>query len=170
MLAIASPQARAYLHSDVLTMSFSATDAGSGLAAGMPTAALDGAAVTNNQNISVLTLALGAHSFVLSATDVAGNSRSQNVAFTVIATVDSLIASVNVFAGQNKIDDSNTVKSLLSKLNDAKQAVQRGNKMAAINKLQEFIDLVRAQNGRHITPDAAQILVADAQYVISMLR
>ena len=48
-----------------------------------------------------------------------------------------LIASVNVFAGQNKIDDSNTVKSLLAKLNDAKQAAQRGNKTAAINKLQE---------------------------------
>jgi hypothetical protein len=31
-LAIASPQARTYLHSEILTMSFSATDAGSGLA------------------------------------------------------------------------------------------------------------------------------------------
>jgi hypothetical protein len=53
---------------------------------------------------------------------VAGNSRSQNVTFTVVATIDSLIASVNMFAGQQKIDDSNTVKSLLAKLNDAKQA------------------------------------------------
>jgi hypothetical protein len=55
-------------------------------------------------------------------------------------------------------------------LNDAKQAAQRGNKTAAINKLQEFIDLVRAQSGRHITADAAQILIADAQYVIGTLR
>jgi hypothetical protein len=169
-LAIASPQARAYLHSDVLTVSFSATDAASGLAAGMPSARLDGVAVANGQSISLLTLTLGTHSFVLTATDVAGNSRSQNVTFTVAATIDSLIASVNVFAGQNKIDDSNTVKSLLAKLNDAKQAAQRGNKTTAINKLQEFIDLVRAQSGRHITADAAQILIADAQYVIGMLQ
>ena len=41
---------------------------------------------------------------------------------------------------------------------------------AAINKLLEFIDLVQAQSGRHITADAAQILIADAQYVIGTLR
>jgi len=169
-LAIASPQARAYLHSDVLTMTFSASDAGSGLAAGTPTARLDGAVVANGQGISLLTLALGTHSFVLTATDVAGNSRSQNVTFTVAATIDSLIASVNVFAGQNKIDDFNTVKSLLAKLNDARQAAQRGNQTTAINKLQEFIALVRAQSGRHITADAAQILIADAEYAIGTLR
>src|SRR5206468_3014500 len=59
MLAIASPQARTYLHSDVLIMSFSAIDAGSGLAAGMPAAALDGTAVANGQSVNTLTLALG---------------------------------------------------------------------------------------------------------------
>ena len=164
------PQARAYLHSDVVTMSFSASDAGSGLAAGMQTARLDGVVVANGQGISMLTLALGTHNFVLTAADVAGNSRSLTVTFTVVATIDSLISSVNVFAGQNKIDDSNTIKSLLAKLNDAKQAAQRGSNTAAINKLQEFIDLVRAQSGQHITVDAAQILVADAQYVIGTLR
>jgi uncharacterized repeat protein (TIGR01451 family) len=168
-LAIASPQARAYLHSNVLTTSFSAIDGGSGLAAGMPTAALDGVAVANGGNISMLTLTLGTHSFVLMATDVAGNSRSQSLTFTVVATIDSLIASVDVFAGQNKIDDSNTVKSLQSKLNDAKQAAQRGNRTAAINKLQDFIGLVQAQSGKHVTADVGQILVADAQYVIGTL-
>ena len=169
-LAIVSPEARDYVHSDVLMTSFSAADAASGLAAGMPTAALDGRAVANGRSISLLTLALGTHSFAVSATDVAGNSRSQTVTFGVIATVDSLIASVNVFAGQKKIDDPAVVKRLLAILNDAKQAVQRGNRAAAIVKLQDFIVQVNAQSGRHITPDAAQILVADAQYVMRTLR
>ena len=80
------------------------------------------------------------------------------------------MASVNVFAGQNKIDDSKIVTSLITKLKDAKQAAQRGSQGAAINKLQEFIDLVRAQSGRHITVDAAQLLAADAEYVIVTLR
>src|SRR5439155_809856 len=83
--------------------SFSATDAGSGLAAGMPTAALDGKAVANGQGISLLTLALGVHGVVVSASDLAGNSRTQEVTFRIIATLDSLIASVTVFAGQKKI-------------------------------------------------------------------
>jgi hypothetical protein len=55
-------------------------------------------------------------------------------------------------------------------LNDAKQAVQRGNKAVAINKLQDFIAQLRAQSGQHITPDAAQTLVADAQYVLGTLQ
>jgi len=169
-LAIASPQARGYAHSDVLTMNFSATDSGSGLAARMPTAWLDGAAVANGQSISMLTLALGTHSFVVSATDVAGNSRSLNVTFTITATIDSLIASVNVFAGQIKIDDASTVSVLLKKANEAKQAMQGGKKAVAVSKLQDFIGLVQEQGGRHITVDAAQILVSDAQYVIGTLR
>ena len=101
---------------------------------------------------------------------MAGNSRSQTVTFRVIATLDSLIAAVNLFAAQKTIDDSAFAKSLLGKLNDAKQAVQRGNKAVAVNKLQDFIAQVRAQSGGHITPDAAQILVADAQYVIGTLQ
>jgi hypothetical protein len=136
----------------------------------MPVAALDGGAVSNGQRISLLTLALGTNTFVLSATDLAGNSSSQLVTFTVVATLDSLIASVNVFADQNRIDDSTTANGLLGKLNDAAQALQRGNKAVAINKLQDFINRVTAQSGRHISADAAQILVADAQYVIETLR
>jgi len=124
----------------------------------------------NGQSISLLTRALGTHNFVLTATDVAGNSRSQSVTFTVIATIDSLVASVNVFAGQHMIDDSSTVKSLLGKLNDAKDLIQRGKNPSAIEKLQGFIDLVTTQRGRHITDDAAQILIADARYLIDTLR
>ena len=169
-LAITSPRAQTYIHSDVVVVGFSATDAASGLAAGMPIAALDGARVSNGQSVSLLTLSLGTHRFVVSATDVAGTSRNQEVTFRVIATLDSLIASVNVFVGQNKIDDSNTAKGLLGKLNDAMQAVQRGKNAAAISKLQDFIDQVNAQRGRHISADAAQLLVVDAQYVISALR
>jgi hypothetical protein len=170
LLTIVAPQARDYVHSDVLTISFSAADLASGLAAGMPAALLDGKAVPNGQSISLLTLALGTHSLVESATDMAGNSRSQTVTFRVIATLDSLIASVNVFAAQKRIDDPAVVKRLLGKLADAKQAMERGNKATAIARLQDFIDQVKTQNGRHITPDAAQILIADALYVIGTLR
>jgi uncharacterized repeat protein (TIGR01451 family) len=168
-LTIASPQARVYLHSDVLTTSFAATDDGSGLAAGSPSATLDGAAVANAQSISMLTMTLGTHSFVVGAADLSGNSRGQTVTFEVIATIDSLIASVNTFTAQNKIDDASIVRSLLAKLNDARDLMQRGKKAAAIDKLQGFIDQVTAQRERHISADAAQILVADAQYVIGTL-
>ena len=48
--------------------------------------------------------------------------------------------------------------------------MQGGKKAVAVSKLQDFIGLVQEQFGRHITVDAAQILVSDAQYVIGTLR
>jgi len=44
------------------------------------------------------------------------------------------------------------------------------NKALAIVKLLDFIALAGMQSGRHIATDAAQILVADAKYVIGTLR
>jgi hypothetical protein len=166
-VAIVSPQARGYLHS-VLKMSFSSTDGGSGLAA-MPVAALDGAAVADGQSLSLLTLGLGTHSFVASATGRGRKFSKSERGIHRHRDNRQPDRHGERIRGQHKIDDSNTVKSLLAKLNDAKQAAQRRNRTAALNKLQEFIDLVQAQSGRHITPDAAQILVADAQYSMGTL-
>ena len=75
----------------------------SGIAGGSPSATLDGTNAPNGQTISLLTLTLGQHTFNASASDVAGNSTQQSVPFTVIATIDSLIATVNAFAAQGQI-------------------------------------------------------------------
>jgi hypothetical protein len=168
VVSMATPQATTYLHSDTLTLSFAATDSMSGLATGSPNATLDGAAATNGQTISLLTRPLGQHMFIASASDVAGNAGQQPVTYQVVATIDSLIATVNTFAAQRKIDPS-TQKSLLSKLNDAKQAFDRGNVIVVRNKLSEVITIVNNQTGKGIAVDAANVLVTDTQYVLSAL-
>jgi uncharacterized repeat protein (TIGR01451 family) len=169
-LLVASPVARDYQHTDALTLMFSATDGGSGLAAGNPSAKLDGTTVASGQTLQLLTLTLGTHDFTASARDAAGNSVSTAVTFQIVASIDSLIAAVNVYAAQGAISDANTAQSLLAKLNEAKQAAQRGNKSSATGKLQDFIDQVRARTGSRIAPGAAQILIGDAQYVIASLK
>jgi uncharacterized repeat protein (TIGR01451 family) len=169
-VTVVSPQARTYLHSDVLPISFSASDTGSGLAPGSPGAALDGIAVANGQSVALLTLGLGQHSLVVSAVDLAGNTASHPVNFQVIATVGSLITTVNVFTADGRISDSNTANGLLAKLNDAQDAIDKGKNNVAVNKLREFIDQVNGRAGRSIAPDAAQLLVTDAQYVIVTLQ
>jgi hypothetical protein len=70
---------------------------------------------------------------------------------------------------QGKITDTNTVKSLLAKLNEAKQALSRGNKKTAINKLLDFKDQVLAQNGRKIAADAESLIITDEDYVLSTI-
>ncbi len=61
------------------------------------TAKLDATAVTNGQVIDLHTLALGNHTFTVTATDFYGNATTQSVTFSVTATVASLKASVNRF-------------------------------------------------------------------------
>jgi FIMAH domain len=125
---------------------------------------------TPNRSRSLLTLALGPHSLVVSAVDQAGNAASHPVNFQVIATVGSLITTVHVFVRDGRINDSNTANGLLANLNDAQDAIDKGKNNVAVNKLRELLDQVNARAGRSITPDAAQLLVTDAQYVIGTLR
>jgi uncharacterized repeat protein (TIGR01451 family) len=166
---ILSPQARDYAHADMLVVNFSAADGGSGLAAGSPESRLDGVAVTNGQNIALLTLTLGQHVFTVSAMDAAGNPAVQTVTFRIVATIDSLIAAVNAFSGQQQMDDAMR-RSLLAKLEDAKSALVRGNRKVAINKLNDLIDQIEANTGQRITPAAGLVLVTDARYVIATLQ
>ena len=166
---ILSPQARDYAHAETLTVNFSATDGGSGLIAGSPESFVDGVPVANGQNIALLTLALGEHVFTVSAMDAAGNPAVRTVTFRIVATIDSLIAAVNALAGQQQMDEA-LRRSLLAKLEDAKQALARGNSKVAINKLNDLIDQINANIGQRITPAAGQVLVTDARYVIATLQ
>jgi photosystem II stability/assembly factor-like uncharacterized protein len=162
-VTIASPEPRDYQHSDTLMVSFSATDSMSGVES--VSAALDGGALQNSQSILLLTQTLGAHTIEVFASDAAGNPAHQSVSFRVVATIGSLIASVNIYALQGKIDASK-LRGLLAKLNDAKAALDRGNTSAASAKLREFLDLCNAQSGRGISVDAAAVLTADTGYVL----
>ena len=166
-ITVSSPAATEYLHTASLQVSFGATDALSGLAAAVAT--LDGAAVASGQTIQLLTLPVGAHTFSVSASDRAGNTSTTTVAFTVVATIDTLIGAVNTFISGGQIDVS-AGRSLLSKLEDAKHALARGNLTGARGKLTDFKNQVSAQSGQAIAPAAAQLLVADADYVIGTLR
>ena len=161
---VTSPAATNYLHSDALRVSFVAVDSVSGLADTLAT--LDGAVVTNGQTIELLTVALGPHTLSVSGSDRAGNTSTQAVEFRVTATVDSLIAAVETFAAQGLITRPMS-HSLLTKLADAKQALERDNVSAARNKLRDFRDQVFAQAGKSIAASAAQVLLADADYVLA---
>jgi hypothetical protein len=162
-VTIASPEPRDYQHSDSVTVSFSATDSMSGLQS--VSAALDGAALQNSQSILLLTQTLGAHTIEVFASDHAGHPARQSVSFRIVASIDSLIASVNIYALQGKIDASKQ-RGLLAKLNDAEVALDRGNTSAASAKLREFRNQCNALSGRDLSVDAAAVLIADTDYVL----
>jgi 2',3'-cyclic-nucleotide 2'-phosphodiesterase (5'-nucleotidase family) len=158
VITINSPEAKSHLHPDFLTLNFSATDDVSGLKS--LTATLDGNLVTNGQEIDLHTLSLGDHTLIVNAVDKAGNTSSQSVTFSVTATVKSLIASVNRLFLEGKIDNAGIHNSLLQQLKSDKSTKAQ---------LQAFINHVKAQKGTHITAEAADLLIADAQWVIAHL-
>jgi hypothetical protein len=164
VLTLDAPAERDYLHSEMLTLSFSARDEVSGLASGSASATLDGAAAANLQQIELLTLPLGAHTFVASASDVAGNGSLRSVTFHLVATIPSIVAAVDAYVTQGSIGRA-TQKDLLAKLKDAQTALDRGRLADARRKLSDFITLCN----KRVAADPAKVLIADAQYVLGTL-
>jgi hypothetical protein len=171
-IAITQPAATTYLHNGTLTLMYSVTDGGSGVAGF--TATMDGSAtlaghgLSSSQVINLLTeLTVGAHTFTVTATDNVGNQGSSSVNFTIIVTPGGLIAEVNQFLSNGAISDSAIAGAWLAILNQALAARNRGNCVAAAGIYGAFVNAVMAQSGKAITPTAASILIADAQYLIN---
>jgi 2',3'-cyclic-nucleotide 2'-phosphodiesterase/3'-nucleotidase len=168
-ITITAPTATDYLHPSSLTLAFSAVDVGpAGL--GSVTADLDGDPVDNGQVIDLNTLSLGEHTLTVFAVDKAANGSSASVTFKVIATSKSLVNSINGFFAEGLIDNGGTQTSLLQKLGSIQKDIDKGKLDTAINKLGAFINEVQAQSGNHITVEAADLLIADAQWVIDHLK
>jgi len=174
VISISQPTATAYPHSAVLTLSYSVSDgSGSGVASFTPTmdlaAALPGnVGLQNGQPINLLTeLALGAHTFSITATDNVNNTGTSSVTFTVIVTAQSIEDDVTQFRQSGAIDNGGIANSLLAKLESAAAKRASGNCSAAANIYSAFINDLQAQSGKHVTAAAAAIMIADAQYLIS---
>jgi len=165
-VTIASPTARDYLHTEILSLSIAATDAMSGIAA-TPSATLDGVPVAAS-TINLLDVPLGDHRLVATARDVAGSSAQASVSFRVIATIDSLIEAVRIYEAGGTIS-SGTARGLMAKLTAAKDAQARGNLEAARAKLRDFISQCIAASGSSIGTATADVLIADARWVLERL-
>lgn len=173
VISIVQPQATNYTHSATLTLNYSVSDGtGSGVASFTPT--MDGSptlpgniGLQSGQAISLLTeLALGPHTFSITAADNIGNSGSRSVTFSIIVTAQSIQDDVTQFVASGKITQ-NGETSLLSKLANAAKGRANGNCSTAANVYSAFINEVMAQTGKKIDPAAAAILIADANYLIT---
>jgi hypothetical protein len=167
VITVVSPLATSYDQSELLVLDFYAQDLGIGLDAIW--ADLDGVTVVSGQVIPLYTLLPGDHTLTVYASDFAGNQSSITVTFSVNATVDSTMAALNYFYSLGDIKDG-IYNGLLAKLEAAQAALARGQYGAAANNLNAFINQILAQKGKGITEDAADLLMADAQWVISTLR
>ncbi len=169
-ITISEPRATEYAHGATLKLDYGATDAeGPGVA--QVVASLDGSTtvaghtLSSGQSLPLLQLALGPHTFDVTASDLWGNSRSSLVTFNIVVTSRSIAEEVNTFVASGQIV-TNQGTPLISKLNAAAAARARGQCDTAANLYRAFIHQVEAQGGKHIDPAAAELLIGDAQYLI----
>ena len=172
-IAIVQPTARAFPHSAVLTLDYSATD-GTGSGVATTTATLDGSTTVGGHGLPsgqpinlLLELALGSHTLGVESMDRVTNGTSAAVTFTIVVTPESIKEDVNIFTAAGKIKNPGIPTSLVATLDAAATARTRGNCSQAANLYQAFIRELRSQSGKGIDPVAASIMIADAEFLIA---
>ncbi|MGG1516521.1 discoidin domain-containing protein [Paenibacillus oryzisoli] len=112
--------------------------------------------IQQGATLPLYTLPLGSHTFIVTASDMAGNTGSQTVVFQTTTSIPSIKALVTRFTNMGWVDNEGIANSLQSKLNTS--------------DLDGFISHVKAQSGKHISSQAAGYLLRDAQYLLSNLQ
>jgi len=81
-------------------------------------------------------------------------------------SLEEMMASVDAYYDSGDISNRGVYRSLLRKLNAAEKAAERGNRRAAVNNLNAFINHVKAQSGKKIGEEAAADLIDGAGWIL----
>ena len=84
-------------------------------------------------------------------------------------TIGGLITCKEQCFAKGYIDNKGVAQSLDQKLNAAKAAIDRNQRETAINILQAFINELKAQSGKHVSPRCAYLLTVYAERLIELL-
>jgi hypothetical protein len=162
------PAATDHEHHEVLTVDFEVDDDLSGVYT--VAATLDDVPVDNGDPIDLLTLSLGQHTLRVVAEDTADNSAEATVDRSIIATPDSLQATVYRLLDSGEIDKPGIANSLVAKIEAPRAPWSRQKVQAYLNRLDALVHEVEAQRGKHISEWAADLLITDALAVQATLR
>jgi len=161
-----------YTRSELITFSLSAIEADPPLGSGL--ASLSAELTTPNGAIPIsdgtvvdpFLFNLGVYNFTAQAEDVAGNISSDAGSFELIATLESLLPTLQKLCADGEISKPGICKSLEAKLSAANNAHDRGNFNAMINELNAFLHELSAQKGKIVSQEAFDLLQQDVSSII----
>ena len=96
------------------------------------------------------------------------SSNANNCILKKVVNSGQIASSLQTAFDLNWIDNKEILNSLTQKIERAESAVAKGHIDTAIANLKAFINEVRAQKGKHIKNEAADILIDDARSYIKM--
>ncbi|MCK9861479.1 Ig-like domain-containing protein [Paenibacillus sp. ATY16] len=127
------------------------TDNLSGVDGSKTTVTLDANPYAPGSPVPLYTLAPGSHALAVSSTDLAGNTATVTLTFTIDVDLETLQELVTLFADNGSIDSHGISNSLLKKLE--------------AGQLEAFMNEVKAQRGKHIAEESADYLLRDAHLI-----
>jgi hypothetical protein len=136
-----------------LAVDVAVSDNLSGIDGSKTIVALDSNPYAPGTPVKLYTLAPGTHTFAVTATDLAGNTATSTLTFTIAIDLETLKGLVTAFTTEGSIEQAGISNSLLQKLEHG--------------QLQAFINQVEAQRGKHIAETAADYLLRDALLIAS---
>jgi len=145
-----------YILNEIIGAVWSAQDTISGIGSAKGT-------VSSGETID--TSAPGVKVFWVNATDNAGNTKEKSSSYTVQTTADACRDLITQVKSANLPEG--TENSLISKIDAAVKALDKGNPNPAKNQIEAFINEVKAQQGKKIPANSADPLIRSAQRIIS---
>ena len=146
VVTIIRPEGKTYNNTEFFNIEWTTTDALSGVAS--EAGQLDGVIVSNGQLVELLLIPAGTHIVSVQGVDKAGNAAGASMTFIVVTDINGLIASLNYMCGLGWINNQGICKSLLSKLETTKAAIERDQLTSAGNKLAAFINELKRNLAR----------------------
>jgi hypothetical protein len=152
-----------FADTEYLEFTVSAEDSLSGLLSVELT--LDGTPVDRSP-ACLWSLPLGEHELMARAVDRAGNEAFAYATFVTDTSLASLIELKHVFLDMGWISVG-MGKGLDAKLDAAARAAERGNTNAWEAGIEAFLNELSAQTGKHVSSEASQILMRDAEHLLA---
>lgn len=158
---------------DSLVVNFSAQDPdpGSGLLAAV--GYFNGFPIESGQSLSLQWLPLGTHTVQVAAFDLVGNVGSAEASFTLVATLDSLRANLQLLCQQGYITRQSLCTVYDKKFAAIIHLYEIGNRLAVQNLLRivaHDIDMqAHKTNNPGLSPVVADILIQDIEYIVENL-
>jgi sucrose-6-phosphate hydrolase SacC (GH32 family) len=132
---------------------YTASDEVSGIDPATVKITLEGRRIETGAVIDFYKLPFGDHIITVTAADLAGNVNQASVTLRTEATLDGLQVLVRKLASQGDITNEGITRSLLQKLNQGAKGIE------------PFTNEVQAQKEKHITKEAADLLLRFAEAI-----
>ncbi|WML50737.1 hypothetical protein RCG23_03320 [Neobacillus sp. PS3-34] len=121
--------------------------------------ALDGDVISGLNQIKPLSLAPGEHTLTVLAEDAAGNMASKEYKIFIVIDIDHLDELIGIGEANQAFTKQGIVKSLEAQI----QAIQKDKTPDKLNALKNHI---KAQKGKSITEEFADLLEKDIEYIL----